>query len=206
MLTVPPVMQILSNLKMSNCTTFAKCHSNFILQRIPVNRAFLLGNWNLHDICDLIYILLWCLFTLYDVNMLHCCHCKYTPISPTHYFTTNTKITIISTRGAATIEPIEPLWVLRWERQPCLRYWWGEEGPGSMSVWLLSIETIESLLLVERKRVKAERNNTVQYIAKSDEQLRHNLCSVSNIHITKLRNCWYVLLLELENLGICMWN
>lgn len=49
---------------------------------------------------------------------------------------------------------------------------------------------IESLLLVERKRVKEERNNTVQCIAKSDEQLRHNLCSVSNVDITKLRNCW----------------
>lgn len=58
MLTVPPVMQILSNLKMCNSTTFTKCHSNFILQSIPANTLFLLGNLNLHDICDLIYILL----------------------------------------------------------------------------------------------------------------------------------------------------
>jgi hypothetical protein len=42
----------------------------------------LLGNSNFHDTCNLIYILLCCVFTLYHVNILHCCHCMCTPKSP----------------------------------------------------------------------------------------------------------------------------
>jgi hypothetical protein len=61
------------------------------------------------------------------------------------------------------------------------------EGRGGTWEHVCVPVSTESSPLVERKRVKEERNSIVQCNVKSDERLGHDLSCVSNVYIAKGR-------------------